>query len=72
MLFRNHDTRFEWEYNCTMGSKEKNRRYTCADYREEMTLLSLKRRLSGEQLSDKERRKLLSEIRRLESEMNLD
>jgi hypothetical protein len=55
-----------------MGSKEKNRRYTCADYREEMTLLSLKRRLSGEQLSDKERRKLLSEIRRLESEMNLD
>lgn len=55
-----------------MGSKEKNRRYTCADYRKEMTLLSLKLRLSGERLSDKERQKLLSEIRRLESEMNLD
>jgi hypothetical protein len=55
-----------------MGSKEKNRRYTCADYRKEMILLSLKRRLTGERLSDKERQKLLSEIRRLESEMNLD
>ena len=54
-----------------MGSKEKNRRYTCADYRKEMTLLSLKRRLTGERLSDKEHQKLLSEIRRLESEMNL-
>ena len=55
-----------------MGSKEKNNRYTCADYRKEMTLLSLKRRLTGEQLSDKERRILRSEIRRLESEMKLD
>jgi uncharacterized membrane protein len=55
-----------------MGSKEKKSRYTCADYRKEMTLLGLKRRLSGEQLSDKERRKLRSEIRRLEAEMKLD
>ena len=55
-----------------MGSKEKKSRYTCADYRKEMTLLGLKRRLSGEQLSDKERQILRSEIRRLESEMKLD
>ena len=55
-----------------MGSKEKKSRYTCADYRKEMTLLSLKRRLSAAQLSDKERRILQSEIRRLESEMNMD
>ena len=55
-----------------MGSKDKKRRYTCADYRKEMILLSLKQRINTCSLSDEERQKLLSEIRRLESEMNMD
>ena len=55
-----------------MGSKDKKPRYTCADYRKEMILVSLKRRINKGSLSDEERDKLLSEIRRLESEMNMD
>ena len=55
-----------------MGSKDKKPRYTCADYRKEMILVSLKRRINTVSLSDEEREKVQSEIRRLEAEMNLD
>ncbi len=55
-----------------MNAKVKKNRYTCASYREEMILLALKRKLSSNRLSDDERKKLLEEIRCLESKMNLD
>ncbi len=48
------------------------RRYTCSDYREEMRLLGLRRRLEQEDLPPDERRRLEEEIRRLEREMGMD
>lgn len=47
--------------------------YTCTDYREEMRLIGLRRRLREEaSLTDAEREKLQTEIRRIEAEMGLD
>ncbi|QTA92611.1 hypothetical protein [Desulfonema magnum] len=46
--------------------------YTCTDYRTEMILLGLERRLNQEDLSEEERRAILSEIRKLEEKMGLD
>ena len=48
------------------------KRYTCADYRREMVLLGLKRRLHMHNLSKTQRRSLLAEIRELESELQMD
>ena len=45
--------------------------YTCVDYRAEMILLGLKRRLQNEELTDKEREDILSEIRKLETAIGL-
>ena len=47
-------------------------KYTCADYRTEMTLLGLKRRLHQEELSEEERQAILSRIEELEAEMAFD
>jgi hypothetical protein len=49
-----------------------NRKYTCIDYREEMMLLGLKRRLNQRDLSEKEKRIIIKEIKKLESEMQID
>lgn len=46
--------------------------YTCRDYREEMQLLALRRRLEDRGISEGEKKKLLAEIRRLEARMKLD
>lgn len=46
--------------------------YTCADYRIEMILLSLKRRLHGKHLSEQEKKDILLKIERLEKEMGLE
>lgn len=43
----------------------------CSDYRLEMILLGLRRRLSDEALSEDEKDKLLKEIRRIEAEMRM-
>jgi len=51
---------------------EKDSKYTCSDYREEMTLLGLKNRLHEESLSEKERQIITDEITRLESKIGLD
>lgn len=48
------------------------RKYTCADYREEMRLLGLKRRLEREDLPEEERRRLTEEIERIERCMAMD
>ena len=45
------------------------RKYTCSDYREEMRLLGLKRRLEQDDLPEDERRRLADEIERIERAM---
>jgi hypothetical protein len=42
------------------------------DYRQEMVLLGLKRRLEQEKLTKDERKEILAQIQKLESEMDLD
>ncbi len=46
--------------------------YTCADYRAEMILLSLKRRLCLEDLSDEERSDILLKVKELEALMEFE
>lgn len=46
--------------------------YTCTEYREEMILLGLKRKLSQLDTASKDRPLLEAEIERLEKEMGLD
>lgn len=46
--------------------------YTCSDYRTEMILLGLKKRLSQAELPPDERRALLDEIRLLEADLQMD
>jgi hypothetical protein len=45
--------------------------YTCADYREEMRLLGLRRRLEQEELGEQDRRMLLEEVERLERALSM-
>ncbi len=47
-------------------------RYTCNDYRAEMLLMGLRRRLHDPETSETEKRSLREEIRRLESAMQMD
>jgi hypothetical protein len=47
-------------------------RYTCREYREEMVLLGLRRRLEQEDLTEEERRDLRERLARLEAEMEMD
>jgi hypothetical protein len=51
---------------------DKKHTYTCSDYRQERTLLALKMRLSNNQITEKERRGILSEIREIELAMEMD
>ncbi len=46
--------------------------YTCTEYRQEMILLSLKRRLADSQLPAEEKRRLQDQIRALEAEMGMN
>jgi hypothetical protein len=48
------------------------RKYTCSDYREEMRLLAMKRRLEQEDLPEGERERLAEEIERIERSMAMD
>jgi hypothetical protein len=52
-----------------MGDKSN---YSCLDYRQEMILLGLKRRLAQKGLSEEERRALIDKIRTLEADMGMD
>jgi len=47
-------------------------KYTCAEYRTEMILLSLRQRLQNEDLNEDERNDIISQIEKFESTMNLD
>jgi len=51
-----------------MGSKP----YTCQDYRQEMILLGLQRRLHDTDLSDDEKKQVMEAIRKLEHEMQFE
>lgn len=48
-----------------------NKPYTCADYREEMMLLGLKKRLEAEGLSDEEKASIQKRIAEIEKSMGL-
>lgn len=48
-----------------------NKGYTCNDYREEMILLSLRKRLHEEALTDDEKKALTREIEQLEARMDM-
>jgi hypothetical protein len=45
--------------------------YTCAEYREEMMLLGLRRRLNDNDLTEEEKQDICREIEKLEISMNL-
>jgi len=51
---------------------EKTSNYTCKDYRQEMVLLSLKKRLQEPGLSDAEKAAVRAEIKRVEIVMGMD
>jgi hypothetical protein len=46
-------------------------KYTCNDYREEMILLGLQKRLNQENLNDEERKEILKEIELIEKQMGM-
>ncbi len=45
--------------------------YTCEDYRQEMKLMALRKRLEEEDLSKEEKARLAEEIKKLEQEIKL-
>lgn len=47
-------------------------RYTCKDYRQEMLLVGLRKKLENNRLPEEAREDIEEEIRRLESEMGMD
>jgi hypothetical protein len=47
-------------------------KYTCAEYRQEMMLLGLMRKLESPGLPDRERKTIVEKIRRLEQQMGMD
>ncbi len=49
----------------------KDKKPTCNDYRQEMMLLGLRRRLAEEDLSDSEKQSIEAEIDKLERELQL-
>ncbi len=48
------------------------KKYTCRDYREEMRLLGLKKRLNAENLSRTDKKVIEAEIARLEKALQMD
>lgn len=53
----------------TMSAQGK---YTCNEYRQEMMLLGLKRRLEDPELPDAEKKRLYEKVRQLERQMGMD
>jgi hypothetical protein len=51
--------------------KENSIQYTCNDYRTEMILLSLNKKLTDPMLSEKDRQNIYKEIHRLEKQMGM-
>jgi hypothetical protein len=55
-----------------MKKSNKGGQYTCNDYRIEMILLGLHKRLSNKGLAPEEKESLLQEIARVEKQMGID
>ncbi|MFO7749377.1 MAG: hypothetical protein R6V54_04725 [Desulfobacteraceae bacterium] len=49
-----------------------NTNYTCTEYREEMILMALQKKLASADLTAKEREKIQREIAELEKSMGMD
>ena len=52
--------------------EHKKKRYTCAEYREEMRLLGLQKRLTQEDLTDQEQSTIREEVERIEVLLGMD
>lgn len=50
---------------------QKSSKYTCKDYRMEMSLLGMRRQICNPDLSDSDKEKLQNEIDQLEKELGL-
>ena len=55
-----------------MADASKKQPYTCTDYRTEMILLALTRRLHQAHLTDKEKEEIEAEIDRMKALMGMD
>jgi hypothetical protein len=55
-----------------MTSYHPNGTYTCREYREEMILLSLQKKLAAPDLSPEEKQQILREIAEVEARMGMD
>ena len=55
-----------------MGKSSCTGKYTCNEYREEMILLGLQKRLSSKEITLEEKERLLKEIARVEKQMGID
>jgi len=51
--------------------KDTSNQYTCNDYRSEMILISLNKKLMNPELSEKDRQNICKEIQRLEKQMGM-
>jgi hypothetical protein len=51
---------------------EQESEYNCTSYRKEMILLALRRSLTEEKLTERERRKIIRQIRKLEALLAMD
>lgn len=51
---------------------DKTHNYTCTDYRQEMILLGLKKRLQDPEISEREKEEIQKEIKKLEKEMDME
>ncbi len=55
-----------------MAPSDTTGKYTCTEYREEMILLSLQKRLAAPDLTPEEKKQLLAEIAEVEKQMGID
>ena len=52
--------------------KQKNKPYTCNEYRAEMILLSLELRLNRQEISETERLAIEAEIKKIRADMDME
>ncbi len=57
--------------NTAMEKQNKSAKYTCTEYREEMILLGLQKRLASKELTPQEKQSILKEIAKVEKQMGL-
>ncbi|MFU8769369.1 MAG: hypothetical protein ACNA7H_06490 [Desulfotignum sp.] len=55
-----------------MKTENQTSPYTCREYREEMILLALQKKLSAPDLTPEEKARLVAEIARVEARMGMD